>query len=124
MSQVEYQRQWRADRRAKGIPIHSPERLKKQAKWLAETYHQLRSDLYDIVGRICMGCGHEDHRVLEFDHKDDDGAADRRRFKGARSMLAYYVARPDEARHRLQTLCRNCNWLKRKGLPLPKEITE
>jgi hypothetical protein len=30
-------------------------------------------------------------------------------------MLDHYVRRPDEARARLQSLCRNCNWLKRKG---------
>lgn len=34
-------------------------------------------------------------------------------------MLEHYVAHPQEARVRLQTLCRNCNWLKRKGCELP-----
>lgn len=30
-------------------------------------------------------------------------------------MLSYYAKHPDEARVRLQLLCRNCNWRKRKG---------
>jgi len=113
-SRAEYQRRYRARRKAAGIPTHSLERLAKQGAWLSETYHALRAALYAIVGVRCVGCGHEDIRVLEFDHIHDDGAADRKRFKGARSMLDFYVKNPELARQRLQSLCRNCNWLKRK----------
>lgn len=121
---AEYQRRYRAKRKAAGIPLHSTERLVKQSVWLSETYHRLRAELYEIVGKRCVGCGHVDLRVMEFDHIADDGAADRRRFLGARSMLSYYVGRPEEARRRLQTLCRNCNWLKRRGLPKGREWNE
>jgi hypothetical protein len=117
-SRAEYQRRYRARRKTAGVPIHSAARLVKQAEWLSETYHALRAALYDIVGRICVGCGHGDVRVLEFDHVEDDGAADRRRFKGARSMLDFYVKNPGLAKRKLQSLCRNCNWLKRKGVQL------
>lgn len=74
-----------------------------------------------LLGTHCIGCGHEDIRVLEFDHINDDGAADRKRFGGARTMLLYFLEHPDEARQRLQLLCRNCNWLKRRGDPLPHD---
>lgn len=114
-SRAEYQRAYRSRRKAAGVPIHSPARQAKQSAWLAETYHRLRGELFGIVGSTCVGCGHSDVRVLEFDHIKDDGAADRKRFKGARSMLAFYVANPTVAREKLQPLCRNCNWLKRMG---------
>jgi hypothetical protein len=110
---------WRRKRKEKGIGTHSPERLAKQAEWLASTYRQLRSDLYDIVGRECVGGGLNDVRVLEFDHINDDGAIDRIKFKGARTMLEFYTKNPTEAKRCLQTLCRNCNWIKRKGFELP-----
>lgn len=120
-SRGEYQRAWRARRKAAGIPTHSAERLLRQSAWLSATYHRLRCDLFEIVGKSCTECRCEDTRVLEFDHIYDDGAGDRRRFKGARSMLDYYVKHPGEARERLQALCRNCNWLKRKGFPVGKK---
>lgn len=64
----EYQRAWRARRKAAGIPTHSAERLLKQSAWLSATYHRLRCDLFEIVGKSCTECRCEDTRVLEFDH--------------------------------------------------------
>lgn len=122
MSRAEYQREWRRRRREVGVGPHSPDRLAKQAEWLASTYRKLRADLYEIVGKECVGCGLEDIRVLEFDHINDDGAADRKKFQGARSMLEFYTKNPELARQVLQTLCRNCNWLKRKGFLLPSHV--
>jgi hypothetical protein len=84
-------------------------------------YYRQREAIFNAIGWVCVGCGHDDPRVLEADHKGDDGATERARFKGTRSMLEYYVKRPDEARAKLQALCRNCNWLKRKGHRLPNK---
>ncbi len=116
---AEASRRWRDRRRAAGLPIHSARQMEKSRAWLAETYRNLRAMLYEIVGKQCVGCGHDDIRVLEFDHVHGDGAEDRRKFQGARSMLEFYVAHPAIAKRALQTMCRNCNWLKRKGNPLP-----
>ena len=94
--------------------------MERSKLWLASTYRTLRLELLAIVGDRCVGCGLTDIRVLEFDHIANDGSTDRSRFKGARPMLMYYVGHPEEARSKLQMLCRNCNWLKRKGYDLPK----
>lgn len=117
-SRSEYQRAYRARMKLLGVKPNTPEQMLKSKAWLKETYHALRSEMYRIVGAVCVGCGIDDVRVLEFDHVRDDGAEDRRKFNGARSMLQHYVANPDEARARLQTVCRNCNWLKRKGFDI------
>jgi hypothetical protein len=85
------------------------------ASYAKRTYHETRLKLMQLLGDCCKWCGHPDERVLEFDHINDDGADDRKKFSGARSMLDYYVKNHEEAKERLQLLCRNCNWLKRKG---------
>lgn len=81
---------------------------------------KLRLDLFEIIGSTCVSCGHDDIRVLQFDHIYDDGATERKRFSCSRALLIYYRQHPDEARKRLQTLCANCNWAKRyKKLQTP-----
>lgn len=86
------------------------------AKWEINRYYRQREMVFDAIGWVCAWCGHDDVRVLEADHINNDAAADRKRFgRGGRSFWAYYSKRPDEARAHLQPLCRNCNWLKHKG---------
>lgn len=85
----------------------------------SEDYHGCRLALFSILGFVCVGCGCVDHRVLEFDHVHNDGGEDRRRFNGMRSFYVHYAKHPEEAASKLQVLCRNCNWLKRRGELLP-----
>jgi hypothetical protein len=86
------------------------------AKWEINRYYRQREMVFDAIGWICAWCGHDDVRVLEADHINDDAASDRKRFgRGGRSFWAYYSKHPDEAKRHLQPLCRNCNWLKHKG---------
>jgi ribosomal protein S27AE len=66
-----------------------------------------------LDGRIaCVRCGYIG-MALQFDHKKDDGATDRKRFNNTNSFVKYYNAHLDEAMERLQILCANCNWEKK-----------
>ena len=116
MKSTPYTQAYRDRRRAAGLPGNPPAQQAQINRWLAETYRRRRAEVLAMLGDCCAWCGHEDLAVLELDHIADDGADDRRRFQAARSMLSYYAKHPDEARARLQLLCRNCNWRKRKGL--------
>ena len=72
-----------------------------------------RAALLKLLGTKCARCGFDNNvRALQFDHINDDGAADRRRFKTQDSMYHYYLRHPDEAKARLQVLCANCNHVK------------
>jgi len=61
----------------------------------------------------CTRCGFSNPNALQIDHKQDDGALDRTRFKSNSGMIAYYIRNPIEAKEKLQVLCANCNWIKR-----------
>lgn len=93
----------------------SPKDVAQRRDYHKRYYQHFRSVLYELLGGVCIGCRHADRRVLEFDHINDDGAADRKLFRGSRSMLEWYARHPEVALKRLQILCRNCNWLKRNG---------
>lgn len=73
----------------------------------------VRDELLSILGRACVRCGFDDKRALQFDHIHGGGGKDAIRHGGTLRMYRYYCARPDTARERLQTLCANCNWIKR-----------
>lgn len=77
--------------------------------------------LFDLLGRKCSnpnclvpgGCS--DVRCLQFDHIEGGGMIERlNKFKSNNMMYRYYAANPEEAKKRLQVLCANCNWIKRK----------
>lgn len=74
-----------------------------------------RMMLFEILGGvICNHCGYDkDIRALQFDHKNGGGRKDRKRFSNSTfGMIKYYIARPQEARDKLQVLCANCNAIK------------
>lgn len=73
-------------------------------------YQQLRLELLTRLGNRCVACGYdEDRRVLQIDHRDGDGAQERRQFRGLR-YLEHLLRNLDTGRYQL--LCPTCNQIK------------
>ena len=62
-----------------------------------------------LGGAYCQVCKIEDEHVLTFDHKNDDGHLDRKRFSSYGDFYLYYSLHIDEAREKLQVSCFNHN---------------
>lgn len=69
----------------------------------------LRAAALDKLGRRCGRCGFCDERALQIDHVQGNGAADNAVHRGCR----FYQRVLADQRGRYQTLCANCNWIKR-----------
>jgi len=65
------------------------------------------------LGRKCVECGFDDARALEFDHIDNDGDIERKKYGGYKSMVAAYANNPELAKAKIQVMCANCNRVKR-----------
>lgn len=69
--------------------------------------------LVELLGQVCKGCRMPFMpTMLEIDHKDGDGKADRARFNDNDGDMWTYYLQPehhDEAKARLQPLCKNCH---------------
>lgn len=69
-----------------------------------------RETLFDMYGHVCVSCGFSDKRALTLDHKLNNGSSERTEL-GMRGVYRRAKAeyRPDE----YQTLCMNCQFIKR-----------
>ena len=83
----------------------------------------IENKLFDMIGgRVCgcfgVNCWHEgrclatDHRCIQFDHVNGGGRQQFRKL-GRYKMIRYYLNDPPKAKRELQSLCANCNWVKR-----------
>ena len=73
-----------------------------------------RKKLLEIIGKKCVSCGYKNNTLaLQLDHKNGDGKIDRKRFASNSTMYRYYLNNIEEAKIKLQTLCANCNMIKR-----------
>jgi hypothetical protein len=73
-----------------------------------ESDRRLREAVLVAYGECCLHCGIDDRRVLQLDHVNGGGAAERRRLS-RQSIYRRALRLPDE----YQLLCANCNWIKR-----------
>ena len=72
----------------------------------------LKIALLKLIGEKCVKCGYSDIRALQFDHRFGDGKEDRKKFR-ANQFYRFYLSHPEKALKKLQTLCANCNHIKR-----------
>lgn len=82
-------------------------------------YQKARLEAIEKLGGKCVKCRISDIRVLQFDHKNNDGFKDRREYKARGTAFFHRIIRDNGKR--FQLLCANCNWIKRFEL---KEVTD
>lgn len=85
----------------------SPETLREYGR---KYRYNLRLAALDFLGHQCGECGVTDFRVLQIDHVNGNGAAERRTYGNSPSKILKRVLNGDK---NYQILCANCNWLKR-----------
>jgi hypothetical protein len=84
-----------------------PERYRMQTR---AAKARLKMKVFDVYGAKCAWCGFSDIRALTLDHVNNDGAKDRKE-NGERGV--YLKSLKPENRHLYQTLCMNCQFIKR-----------
>jgi len=110
-SETEYYRRYRRENK---------ERLSIQAK---RRTLRIKTDVLTHYGNgklACVRCGFDDIRALSIDHIKNDGAEFRKTMQPNRSRafsgLEFYVwLQKNNYPDGLQTLCMNCQWVKRMG---------
>ncbi len=73
---------------------------------------KLRREAIESYGGACVRCGIDDHRVLCFDHVNDDGAEMRRNVHPHGGHGLYRWLKKNSWPKCVQLLCHNCNALK------------
>ena len=89
-----------------------------------------RAEAHAIFGSACQRCGNDDWRVLELDHINGGGNADRVAGKLSRHYGRAYIEHVKAHRAEFQLLCANCHRIKTwedrdraRGTPMPEPQT-
>lgn len=72
--------------------------------------NRLKAEVLLHYGTTCQTCGQDDHRVLQIDHVNNNGAEERRRLGSGHKF--YRHLRREGWPSGYQTLCANCNLIK------------
>ena len=82
---------------------------KKYSFYYHKYYQELKEQVYNKLGRKCVGCGFDDIRALQIDHINGGGNKDRR----STTPINYLLRVIKDTEQQYQILCANCNWIKR-----------
>ena len=79
---------------------------------MRKSLKKLRAAVLTVLGGRCTVCGIEDRRMLQLDHINNTGAADRRIMGGNQQVYRWIRNNPEEAMKHYQLLCANHNAVK------------
>jgi hypothetical protein len=116
VTKAEYYRNWYKKNKTR-IRKYKREMMRKLRAKNPEHYRaqsraakkRLKDKVFDIYGSVCA-CGFSDIRALTLDHKNNNGAEERKKI-GERGV--YLRALRKEYRNEYQVLCMNCQFIKR-----------
>lgn len=74
-----------------------------------QTMNVLRAKVFDVLGSKCVHCGFSDRRALQIDHINGGGNLERKSLGDYQLMKRISLGMTDG----YQTLCANCNCIKR-----------
>lgn len=102
---------WKGGTEAARKRYRATEKYKMTARLYARKWERkLRQLILDVVGRKCARCGFADERALQIDHINGGGAKEIRDLGGTHRHYRK-VLQLNGAGY--QTLCANCNWIKK-----------
>ena len=90
--------------------LENPDLHRKQSR---DAKARLKAILFDLYGHVCARCGFDDKRALTLDHKLNNGNKERKEL-GERGV--YVKARDNYLPNEYQTLCMNCQFIKRNEI--------
>ena len=88
------------------------ERLTKQRLAVSLSRKKMVLTHYGNVKCACIRCGFDDIRALSIDHINNNGAEERRENKNVGNKFYYWLIK-QSLPHGYQTLCMNCQWIKK-----------
>lgn len=105
----------------------NPEKVKEEKdiyrsqhkEWLRDRHakqrYETKASIIDKLGGSCKRCGFSDHRALQFDHINGDGAKERNSegFDWWSWVKKLDTMTIEDLSNRIQILCANCNQIKR-----------
>jgi endogenous inhibitor of DNA gyrase (YacG/DUF329 family) len=86
------------------------EREKKRKRAINNRRINRKTLMKYLDGIICSNCDCKSYKILEFHHiSRENGIDDKKRFINNATMILYYIKHPEEAKQKLQVLCKPCH---------------
>lgn len=107
----EYERKWsKSKKRREYMKKYYHNNREKIRKKMAARIKFWKKAVFDKLGNECSKCGVDDERCLQIDHVNGGGGKE---WAILRSRTKLYKKVLEDTEGMYQTLCANCNWIKR-----------